>query len=236
MVDIRIITFDLDNTLWDVNQVILSAQKQLRSWLDVHVPAYNSALDTNAVMALRNEIIADNPKFAHDPSALREEVIYRGMLACGYTNPEARTLAQAAFEKFYEARQQVVLFDGALEVLEILAGKYLLGALTNGNADIGRIGLDKYFAFAFSSAVVGASKPAPDMFLHALRHSGVQPEQSIHIGDHLIDDIQGANLVGMHTIWVNHTDHSPGDDHLPPSAEVTQLAHLPAAVEKIHRR
>ena len=54
-----------------------------------------------------------------------------------------------------------------------LARRHRLGALTNGNADIARLGLDRFFRFAFSAADVGAAKPAPEMFRAALLHTSV---------------------------------------------------------------
>ena len=124
-------------------------------------------------------------------------------------------------------------FEGALEVLEQLARSYQLGALTNGNADVARIGLDRYFAFAFSAADVGASKPAPDLFTHALTHAGASPANAIHVGDHPVDDVHGAGLVGMHTIWVNHTSARLAAEQTPPTAEVERLRDLPEAIAKI---
>jgi len=230
---IALITFDLDNTLWNVEQVILRAEAHMREWLDEHVPDYGRLLDRTAIITLRGEVLTEHPHLAHDVSALRREVLYRGMLRCGLSDRDARDFAATAFGRFFEARQQVVLFDGALDVLDRLASRYRLGALTNGNADVASIGLDRYFSFALNAADVGASKPAPDMFRAALRRARAAPGEGIHIGDNLVDDIEGANAVGMHSIWVNHNGTVIEAHHSRPTREARALHELDAAVESI---
>ncbi|MCZ6459896.1 MAG: HAD family hydrolase [Gammaproteobacteria bacterium] len=228
-----VITFDLDNTLWDVGVVIRKAEQQMRSWLDVEAPEYSERFDQTAIFELRSQLVAANPQLRHDLSALREEILFAAISQCGYKPAVARSLASTAFQKFFEARHDVVYFKGALEVLADLAGNYRLGALTNGNADVTKLGLDRYFSFAYSAADVGASKPAPAMFHAALEHCGAHPRESIHIGDHLIDDVQGAAAVGMHTIWVNHNAEALPADSQTPTGTVQNLQELPECVTEI---
>lgn len=236
MPQIRLITFDLDNTLWDVHSVIINAEATMRAWLAEHVPVYGQQIDTQQVQQLRSSAVNENPALAHDVSALRKAVLQRAFVVCGYQEKAAHALSQQAFNVFFEARQQVVFFPGALTMLEELAGEFHLGALTNGNADINAVGLGQYFSFAFSSADVGVSKPAPDMFHAALRHAGVDAADTIHVGDNLVDDIAGAGQLGIHTIWTNHADVSPGERDHAPTAIVSHLEELPAAVELIRSR
>ena len=70
---------------------------------------------------------------------------------------------------FHDARNRVTFFPGALEVLETLADSYTLGALSNGNADLKRIGIRELFGFHHSAESIGRRKPEPDMFRAALR-------------------------------------------------------------------
>ena len=233
MPDIHVITFDLDNTLWDVTSVIISAERTMREWLDEQVPEFNPRFSREAMAQLRDQVVAAQPELAHDVSALRKAVLERAMRVLGLGYEEARSRAEAAFAVFFEARQRVVFFEGALSAIEELAGAYRLGALTNGNADVGRIGLDAYFSFAFSSADVGVSKPAPDMFQAALRHCRIDAREAIHVGDNLVDDILGAGSLGIHTIWTNHTRELAPEDAHTPSVTVEHLDELPAAVQRI---
>ena len=53
-------------------------------------------------------------------------------------------------------------------------------------------------------------KPRPEAFLEALKHMGAKPDNTIVIGDQLLTDIYGGNLLGMYTILVptlSNSDH-----------------------------
>jgi putative hydrolase of the HAD superfamily len=235
MAEIKLVTFDLDNTLWNVETVIGNAEHRMRAWIHERVPDYHVRFPAEVVMELRNAVIEELPELRHDLSTLREEVLFRAIRQCGFSRQDARRLASGAFGIFLEARHEVEYFEGALEALETLSRQYVLGALTNGNADIGRLKLDRYFHFGFSSASVGMAKPAPDMFHAALERAGVQPEEAVHVGDHLTDDVEGASRVGMHTIWVNRRRIQLPDEAFRPSHTVHELRDIPEGVEVIAR-
>jgi 16S rRNA (cytidine1402-2'-O)-methyltransferase len=152
----------------------------------------------------------------------------------GVLEEDARALARQAFHIFLDARHEVELFDGALEILDILSRDYVLGALTNGNADIRRLEVSRFFDFGYSSASVGVSKPAPEMFRAALAHARSHPEEAVHVGDHLLDDIEGASGVGMHTIWVNLDRITPSEDAATPSHVVHDLVDVPRRIRLLH--
>jgi putative hydrolase of the HAD superfamily len=236
MPTIKIVTFDLDNTLWDVDLVVRGAEQQMRAWLQERVPEYSTRFTADEIAVLRGRVVTEQPALRHNLSKLRETVLYEAIVACGYGAAEARRHAATAFGVFFEARHQVEFFPGALDTLADLAGRFRLAALTNGNADFTKLALDRFFSFGFSAADVGVGKPAPDMFHAALRQAGATPAQSIHVGDHLIDDIQGASDVGMHTIWVNLTDTAPPADAASPSHTVRTLTQIPAGVDAIAAR
>ena len=118
-------------------------------------------------------------------------------------------------------------------MLSDLSQEYRLFALTNGNADIHRVGIGQFFEGAISSADVGASKPDPAMFNAALSQSGVSAPGAVHIGDHLYDDILGANRAGMHSIWFNRDGAYDNDGESKPSAEVQSLSALPDSIARL---
>ncbi len=242
MTDIHLITLDLDNTLWDVDRIIIAAEAELRDWLAAHTPQALAAYEKEQLMALREAVSAQFPDQIHDLSFMRTAVLQALMRKVGYGENEALQMAQAAFEVFFEARNRVEFFPGALDMLDDLARRFHIVALTNGNADIHRAGLGEYLKGAYSSADVGHSKPHRNMFLAPLQALNLAPHQAIHIGDHLIDDIQGAADVGMHSVWVNlqevpvkHEASQAEPDHLKvqPSAEVSHLSEVAEAVARI---
>ena len=69
---IDVITFDLDNTLWDVDEVIRNAERVTRQWFDARIPELYATLKQEDFMAIRQRIVVDRPELAHDLSRIRE--------------------------------------------------------------------------------------------------------------------------------------------------------------------
>lgn len=226
---IRLVTFDLDNTLWSVDGVIRRAEARLRAWLATRVPEYG-ALTGDELGAIRDGVVAANPGIVHDISRLRETVLRTTFEQCGYAPSSAAQLAADAFAEFLDWRHRVEFFPDALEVLDRLVPNYTLAALTNGNANFERLGLARYFSFGYCAADVGASKPHVAMFERAIAHAGVAPAEAVHVGDHEVDDIQGATAAGMASIWVNLTG---AIGNAGATATVTRLADLPNAIARL---
>ena len=227
---IEVITFDLDNTLWDVGHTIRRAEQSLRAWLLEHTPSTLEIYASDAVQGIRADVVAQNPGQQHDLSFLRTEVLRACMLATGMGPTQAQETAEAAFGVFFVGRNDVVFFDHALRILDELSQNYRLFALTNGNADIQRVGIGRFFEGTVSSADVGASKPDPAMFNAVLARAGVSATSAVHIGDHLADDILGGNRAGMHTIWFNRDGAFANSGESQPSAEVQSLDALPGSI------
>jgi len=228
---IKIVTLDLDNTLWDVEATIIMAEKNMRQWMQDNVPEALDIYKSDATAEIRNQVVAENPAKIHDLTFLRIEVLCKIMAATGAVEEQARSLALEAFAVFFKGRNDVAFFPGALEMLDVLSQRYTLLALTNGNADVEQVGIAKFLAGAVSSADVGASKPDKLMFEAVLVKAGATADQCIHVGDHLTDDIAGAKNAGMHTLWVNLTGHKPSPDQAIANIEVTNLEQLPSALE-----
>ena len=90
-----------------------------------------------------------------------------------------------------------------MDEIKKLARVYKLGCLTNGNADIEIIGIDKFFEFNISSKDVGANKPSKNHFHSARELLGLSKDEILHIGDHKINDMLGAINYGCEALWFN---------------------------------
>ena len=227
---IELITFDLDDTLWDTAPVIVSAETRLREWLVANAPKVG-ALDVAAFQALRQQVLSDEPQLRHRISALRRRVLFHALQGAGYMN--AATLADQAFEVFIEARHALQLFPQAEPVLTILARDYNLGVVTNGNADVRRIGLRHHFKFVLCAEDIGIAKPDARLFHEALVRGGnISPAAAVHVGDHPGDDIAGAQQAGMRAIWFNPGGKRWEGDKAA-DAEIGCLSELPAVLKHI---
>jgi putative hydrolase of the HAD superfamily len=232
---IRVITFDLDNTLWDVEPVLLRAEEAQYRWLEEHRDKVTRQFSAKELRHLRMRTWELHPELHHHISDLRRQALYEVQLHCGYPENTAREGAEQAFEAFLHIRHQVEPYERALEVLETLSERFTLGALTNGNADIFKVDIGEYFDFAFSAESVGASKPMPDMFHASMKQTGASGHQMVHVGDHPEHDIAGARAVGMHTVWMNYAGAEWNGDE-PADEEVRRLDELPDAIARIDRR
>lgn len=207
---IRAITLDLDDTLWPVWPTIERAEQALQSWLVRHAPATAVWLsDPLRRRAIRERVNADLADHAHDLTRLRREAIRRALLEAG----EAPELAEPAFEVFFAERQKVDLYPDALPALHRLSRRFPVVSVSNGNADLERIGLAGHFVGAVSAREVGCKKPDPRIFHHAAALAGVPAEVVLHVGDDFALDVVGAIGAGMQAVWVNREGHPWPAEH-----------------------
>lgn len=229
---LKLVTFDLDDTLWESTPVLIEAEAAMQRTLQQQLPTLGDTLRSGILRQQRALLLAAEPALIHRVSELRRRVIATTLRDLGLDAERAQQIAEAAFEQFLQARHQVRYHADALEMLELLARRYRLGALTNGNADIRRLGLDRYFDFGFSAEMLGVGKPDPALFRAALDAIRCSPAQMVHVGDHPQHDIDGAQRLGIHTIWVNHAASDwPGGT--PPSETIHHLGELPAALARL---
>lgn len=201
------ITFDLDDTLWAIDPVIERAEQRMHAWLAEYYPRLPERYSPADLRMLRDGLVDARPELAHDLSALRRESLALAAQHCGY----GRDAADGAFAVMWQARNEVELFADVLPVLTDLAGRLTLGGLTNGNADIVRIGLDGLLRFCITAREVGVAKPHRAIFDAASAAAGVPAAQVLHVGDDPQRDVHGARAAGMRTVWVNRGNQTwPG--------------------------
>lgn len=150
----RLVTFDLDDTLWDVAPVMRGAEATLRDWLASQAPRLGP-LPIEQLWAIRGQLLEAEPLLRFRLSELRRRILLQALRSAGYPDEEAASLAEGAFQAFLAARHRVSFFDDVHSTLEQLARDYTLGVITNGNADIRRLGLADYFRFAVSAEQLG---------------------------------------------------------------------------------
>lgn len=226
---LKVITFDLDDTLWDVWPIIYRAEARMQAWLAERYPRITQHYDSAGLREVAYRIAREQPEIAHDKTEMR----LRGLRYVAQEQGYPVELAEAAYQVFFAARNEVDLFPDVLPVIQSLAEDYTLGALSNGNADLTRTPLGPYFDFHFNAIQVGAEKPDPAMFQATLEHTGAKPEEIVHIGDHHAHDILGAQQLGLRTIWVNRKDQDWAGD-TPADAEIRDLSQLNAALQRLN--
>lgn len=229
-----LITFDLDDTLWDVRPVLEHAEIEVSDWMRVHCPRVLERFDRGSLMRMRMDLLRERPDLRHRISDLRIEAMRRACRDSGMDEADALRTARAAFAIFIAARHAVEPFAAVDETLELLARDYVLGALTNGNADVFRVPLGRHFRFAYSAEQLDSSKPDPLHFESALRHAGVAPGASLHIGDHREQDIGAARRLGIRTIWFDREGKGWSEGE-PPDARFSDYRELPRIIAELEK-
>ena len=195
--DIRAIAFDLDNTLWDVEPVLERAEQCLAAWLQEHCPRL--ALSREQMRAAREQLARREPHNAHDLSYLRVATLTAHAREHGYDE----RVALDAFEVFLAARNVVEIFPDVAPALSRLRQRYALASLSNGNADLARIGLDHIFNVSLNARQIGAAKPHPRCFERLAGELALDPAAIAYVGDDPQLDVAAARAAGLRTVWMN---------------------------------
>jgi putative hydrolase of the HAD superfamily len=232
IMSIKTITFDLDNTLWDVEPVLVNAEQTVYQWLQQHTPLVTERFSIAELRRSRMKLYQQRPELTHQITQLRITSLEEALKVVGYDAHFASQQALQAFDVFIVARHQVVFYEQAIELLSNLSQHYTLGALTNGNADVYQLEISEFFDFSFSAQQLNASKPAADQFHAALDASGAQAHELVHIGDDIECDVKGALAVGCHAIWYN-PKRAPWPGAEPAPLQAYSLRDTPALIEQL---
>jgi HAD superfamily hydrolase (TIGR01509 family) len=93
-------------------------------------------------------------------------------------------------------------------------------------------GVRQLFTAVVVSDEVGWRKPRADIFLEALRRTGVEPHGTLFVGDRIDIDVAGAHAVGMDAAWINPAHEALPKGVAAPSYEIRDLAELEAIVAR----
>ncbi|RYF81540.1 MAG: HAD family hydrolase [Comamonadaceae bacterium] len=224
---IQAITLDLDDTLWPIWPTIERAERALHGWLQAKAPRTAELVTNPAVMReLREATASERSELAHDLAALRRESVRAALKRAG----DDPALAEPAFEVFFAERQRVTLYEDALPALRWLSERYPLVAISNGNADLERTGVSRWFRTGFSAKSFGSGKPHAPIFRAAAASVGLLPRDVLHVGDDAALDVVGALNVGMQAAWLVR-DERPWEHGARPQLIVPNLHALCVALE-----
>jgi putative hydrolase of the HAD superfamily len=202
---VRAITLDLDDTLWPFAPIGARVEVVMHDWLAEHCPRTAERFPLAEMRKLREAMNAEHPHLAHDFSRLRKLTLARAMELAG----DDLAHVEPAFEAFYAERNRVQCYPDAIGALQRIAARLPVAAITNGNADLRRIGLHGHFAFQLGASEHGAPKPDPGIFRAACARLGEEPRHVLHVGDDIELDVLGAHRAGLRTCWLHRDDLHP---------------------------
>ncbi|MFT6372473.1 MAG: putative hydrolase of the HAD superfamily [Gammaproteobacteria bacterium] len=208
--------------------VIQHAEETLYTWLDQHYPRITANHDPQQLVDLRKQFTAQDKKYSVDLSMMRYEFLKKLATDNQYDVGE---VADKGFDVFYNARQQVNFYDDVFPALERLSLKYRLGAITNGNANVEKVGLGHLMEHTISAIDLQIAKPDKRIY-HALADRfDVPTEQILYIGDHPEYDVIGPQVAGLRAAWINREDHQWPPSLPLPKYQITNLYDLEALLK-----
>lgn len=231
MPQIRAITLDLDDTLWPSAPTLARAEQIAHAWLAGHAPVVAAMWSIDELRALRMSIYQQHPQLQHDFLRLRRMALHSAFEQAGVSGAAVHDTIERALEVFMTARNEVDLYPEVRASLTRLSQRFALASLTNGNADVQRIGLGHFFQATISAHAHGASKPDAALFHIACRELACAPEEVVHVGDDAELDIRGARAAGLHAVWMNRAEGIWNGDDVP--VAVTDLLGLEQWLENV---
>lgn len=200
---IRAVLFDLDNTLTHRDQSILAYSQHLANTYQQQLQQVEISQIQSIIRRIDNggypkkELLTHPSIAASVAYALQQELNWNSL-------PDFEELTQFWFQQF---GLSAVAMPGANHLLaELKQQGYKLAVVSNGGhatrlTILQGLGFSHYFDQIISSELVGISKPNPEIFLHTSRQLDVAPQNCLFIGDHPVNDIQGATEAGMQALW-----------------------------------
>ena len=235
---IRAVFFDFYNTLGRFDPPREKIQADACAEFSIEVTFEGVTRGYAVADAFMARESARQPIWARGDSA-RDEFFgeYERLLLEGAGVEVSRELALRVFTRVRDTQQGFALYGDVLSTLHLLKGRgIVLGLITNIRGDANSLcreqGLFPAMDFAVGSEEVGAGKPAPAIFLEALRRAGTEPQETMHVGDQYDTDVQGARAVGIRPVLLDRDDMKADITDCP---RILGLGELPSLVEAVEQ-
>lgn len=221
----KAISFDLDDTLYDNHPIIKKAESDFLLHLN-KTHSELSELTQHQWLLYKSHLAQEDPALKEDVSLWRLAILKRIMVIYGIPEYKAIEYAKQAFNTFLQLRSNFLVPQESIKLLEKLALSYPVIAITNGNVDEKQIGLHDKFKFILKAGNGLKAKPQNDLFIEAANRLNIEVSEILHIGDHLISDIFGAQNSGAQAIWFNPHKQALNEAKLLPTVEINCLDQL----------
>ncbi len=124
---IKVITFDLDNTLWDVEPALLRAEEAQQRLVAAAPPGRGRGLRSRGLWEFKKSVWKRHPQLLHHVSQMRIQMLYELQIAAGYPEEERAAAREQAFDVFLRSATRWSCTRRRLAVLELLASELYPG-------------------------------------------------------------------------------------------------------------
>jgi putative hydrolase of the HAD superfamily len=203
----KAVFFDLDHTLWDFDK---NSEEALLELFDIHQLDKKGITSPEGFITRYRQINSAMWASYHQNGISKEELrVGRFRLSLEHFGYHDRALALTLADQYVKISPlKKNLLPGTLEILEYLESKYPLHIITNGFKEVQYLKLShsdirRFFKYIHISEEIGFSKPAPEIFHHAVRCAGTASDLCLMIGDNVETDILGARNSGVDDLLFN---------------------------------
>jgi len=135
---------------------------------------------------------------------------------------------------------EVAAVEGVAAALQTIAERHEIVLATNADSDahkvreaLARVGLDRWFGRIFVSSEIGAAKPSPVFFSALLGGLQSLPVEVVMVGDSYDNDVRGARVAGLWSVWYNPAGGPAPDDAHDHDAQIADMNSLPFVLNRL---
>lgn len=194
---IKAVLFDFDETLQDRTAAF-------EKYMDTFLADFCPEIDEEEAERRREEM-----RVTGNGGYVNREQWYASLIESWHWTdaPSNVVLANHYDTKFGD--HNVIFPDSPVLLKELKKRGYIVGVITNGpsylqNHKMDMSGLRAYCDIVVVSGDVGVHKPDPALFTYTAEKLGLKAEECAYVGDHPVNDIQGALAAGMQAIRMNY--------------------------------
>ncbi|MGP3533926.1 HAD-IA family hydrolase [Microbacterium sp. RD1] len=171
------------------------------------------------------------PAVTDEPFKIYRELLADTMLAACAAEGVEITEEQAA--RLGDVMADAPPFPDTIPVLDVLRRAFPLGTISNSQKDIldsSARRMNDPFTHAITAEVVGAYKPAAELFELILDRAGAEPHEAVHVAQSQYVDLPRSVPMGIPTIWINRNSQALHPDHPAPTLVLPNLLGVPDAL------
>ncbi len=244
MQPVRGILFDFGHTLVDfqrTQEALHAAYEQIRARIEavayMEVPELLDLVER--VAGGVDRLVAESYEQRRMEEVDQAELFRQALSGIGFDLPDdiiehIVALDHTAYSNSITVEPEIL---AALD--ELRRARYRMGLVSNISlrpdlmrADLERMGLAKYLDAMVFSSEVGLRKPDSRIFQEALDRLGVEPQETVFVGDRLYDDVSGAQAVGMRAVLTRQFRQEDDPDYAP-DAVISHLSELPKVLDRM---
>ena len=228
---IKVLSFDLDNTIYDCQTVLTRAENWFTNYLCERYGLGGKYQSYDYLANVKSKVLHEDMSLEDDVTLLRAQSLVVAFKEIGIPLKGGLEEAIDLVKLFIKKRSDGVVSDDVRTLMSDLKAKYPLISVSNGNLDAKQLEVSSYFEndlrpvrFKFHR------KPHQDLFFECANFKQVQPCEILHIGDDPYTDVFGAVCSGCKCVWLRkgYTGISPDEHFLSvlPDIEIENILEL----------